>query len=32
MDGKNVEEWEIFDTMSMMQQLGVMPAPREGEG
>ena len=29
-DGKNVEEWEILDTMSMMQQLGVIPAPGEG--
>ena len=29
-DGKNVEEWEIFDAMGMMQQLGVMPAPGEG--
>ena len=26
-DGKNVEEWEIFDTMSLMQQLGVIPTP-----
>jgi predicted ester cyclase len=31
-DGKNVEEWEIVDTMSMLQQLGVTPAPGEGEG
>ncbi len=29
-DGKNVEEWEILDTMSMLQQLGVIPAPGEG--
>ena len=29
-DGKNVEEWEILDTMAMMQQLGVIPAPGEG--
>jgi predicted ester cyclase len=27
---KNVEEWEIFDTMSLMQQLGAIPAPGEG--
>jgi hypothetical protein len=31
-DGKNVEELEIVDTMSMLQQLGVIPAPGEGEG
>lgn len=31
-DGKNVEEWEIVDTMTMMQQLGVIPAPGEGAG
>jgi steroid delta-isomerase-like uncharacterized protein len=31
-DGKNVEEWEIVDSMAMMQQLGVIPAPGEGEG
>ncbi len=30
-DGKNVEEWEIVDTMSMMQQLGVIPVPGEDE-
>ena len=25
--GKIAEEWEIFDLMGMMQQLGVIPAP-----
>jgi steroid delta-isomerase-like uncharacterized protein len=25
--GKMVEHWEIFDQLSMMQQLGVVPAP-----
>jgi steroid delta-isomerase-like uncharacterized protein len=26
-DGKSVEHWEIFDQMSLMQQLGVVPMP-----
>ena len=28
-NGKLVEEWERFDTMHFMQQLGVVPAPAE---
>ena len=27
MDGKVVEHWGLFDSMSMMQQLGAIPAP-----
>ena len=30
--GKFVEHWGLMDNMSMMQQLGVIPAPGEGEG
>ena len=30
--GKFVEHWGQMDNMSMMQQLGVIPAPGEGEG
>jgi steroid delta-isomerase-like uncharacterized protein len=26
-NGNIVEEWEIFDTLGMLQQLGVVPAP-----
>ena len=26
-DGKSVEHWEIFDQLSLMQQLGVVPVP-----
>jgi steroid delta-isomerase-like uncharacterized protein len=29
---KFVEHWGIMDNMGMMQQLGVVPAPGEGEG
>ena len=25
-DGKNVEEWEVVDSMSMLQQMGVIPS------
>lgn len=27
-DGKMVEHWSLFDQMSMMQQLGLVPPPR----
>lgn len=27
-NGKSVEHWSLFDQMSMMQQLGVIPQPR----
>ena len=27
-DGKIVEHWSLFDMMSMMQQLGLFPAPQ----
>jgi predicted ester cyclase len=30
--GKFVEHWGQMDNMAMMQQLGVIPAPGEGEG
>ena len=30
--GKGVEHWGQMDSMGMMQQLGVVPAPGEGEG
>ena len=30
--GKFVEHWGVMDSMAMMQQLGVVPAPGEGEG
>jgi steroid delta-isomerase-like uncharacterized protein len=30
--GKFVEHWGQMDNMSLMQQLGVIPAPGEGEG
>jgi len=28
-DGKIVEEWDIYDRMGMMQQLGVIPMPEQ---
>jgi steroid delta-isomerase-like uncharacterized protein len=28
-DGKIVEHWSLMDTMGMMQQLGVIPAPEQ---
>ncbi len=31
-DGIIVEHWGLMDNMALMQQLGVMPAPGEGEG
>jgi predicted ester cyclase len=30
--GKAVEHWGQMDSMRMMQQLGVIPAPGAGEG
>ncbi len=29
-DGKIVEHWSVMDTMGLMQQLGVIPAPGQG--
>ena len=31
-DGMIVEHWGLMDNMALMQQIGVMPAPGEGEG
>jgi steroid delta-isomerase-like uncharacterized protein len=31
-DGKIVESWRLFDQMSMMQQLGMVPAPGQTPG
>ena len=31
-DGKFVEHWGQMDSMGMMQQLGAVPAPGEGQG
>jgi SnoaL-like polyketide cyclase len=28
-DGKIVEEWEICDTLGLLQQIGALPAPEE---
>ena len=28
-DGKIVESWQVWDTLLMLQQLGVIPAPAE---
>ena len=30
--GKLAEEWVVFDLMSMMRQLGVIPPPEQGAG
>lgn len=29
-DGKSVEHWSLFDTLGMMQQLGLIPPPQSG--
>ena len=31
-EGKIAEEWNLSDTLGMMQQLGAVPAPGEGQG
>ena len=31
-EGQFVEHWGVMDQMAMMQQLGVIPTPGEGEG
>lgn len=31
-DGKNVEEWDAFDTLALMQQLGAVPPAGPGGG
>ena len=30
-DGRSVEHWSLFDSMTMMQQLGLIPAPQPNE-
>jgi steroid delta-isomerase-like uncharacterized protein len=30
-DGQVVEHWSLFDNLSMMQQLGLIPAPEQAE-
>jgi predicted ester cyclase len=30
--GKVVEDWEIFDQMGLLQQLGVVPTPGQAGG
>jgi len=30
-DGKIVDDWESYDILGMMQQLGVIPSPGQGE-
>jgi steroid delta-isomerase-like uncharacterized protein len=30
-DGKIIEEWEIYDALGMMQQLGAIPSTEEGQ-
>ena len=29
--GKFVEEWEMFDSLSLIQQLGILPTPEKGK-
>jgi predicted ester cyclase len=30
-EGKIAEEWEIYDALGMMQQLGAIPSPEEAQ-
>jgi steroid delta-isomerase-like uncharacterized protein len=30
-EGKIVQEWELFDTLGLMQQLGAVPTPEEAQ-
>ncbi|NKB66358.1 MAG: ester cyclase [Candidatus Latescibacteria bacterium] len=29
-DGKNAEEWDAFDTLTLMRQFGAVPTPEDG--
>jgi steroid delta-isomerase-like uncharacterized protein len=31
-DGRIIQSWRLFDQMTMMQQLGLLPAPGQGAG
>ncbi len=30
-EGKILQEWELFDTLGLMQQLGAVPTPEEAQ-